>query len=226
MSPSQKSTKKQNDYHRYVFRNGRLLGDFEKMYSCSTVVPWRQDLEAASWIGDVAIDVLNAFSPYDSALEIGCGLGYFANRVFPLCRTMKALDKSPTAIAKASAVFKEISFTVGDVSSTTFKFGCHDLVIVKDLFWYVFPELNVVLKNILHSVKPNGYLFVFQSFPRLTKNFVGKKVISTPAALVSHLSRQFSLIHSCILQRHNLREEGPMFLGFFKRRSNRRYTGR
>jgi len=30
------------DYHEYVFRDGRLVGDFENMYRHSKDVPWDQ----------------------------------------------------------------------------------------------------------------------------------------------------------------------------------------
>lgn len=209
---------RREDYHKYIFKNGRLMGDFERMYSESKVIPWHQDQEAESWIGDVAVNVLKPFAPYGNALEIGCGLGCFANRVFPLCQSLTGIDVSPTAVAKAKVLFPRIDFCVGDVTADDFHFRDYDLVVVKDLFWYVFPKIDVVMRNITSAVKLRGYLFVFQSFPRLSKRFVGKEVIPTPEALISGLHGEFSLAHSCLLQRHTHPEEGPMFIGLFKRR--------
>lgn len=37
------------DYHDYVFRDGKLVGEFEDMYKNSSKVPWHQD-EQANWI--------------------------------------------------------------------------------------------------------------------------------------------------------------------------------
>ena len=39
-------TKFSKDYHDYVFKDGRLVGDFEKMYRHSAEVPWNQDKTA------------------------------------------------------------------------------------------------------------------------------------------------------------------------------------
>ena len=37
------------DYHDYVFRNGKLVGDFEGMYRNSSAIPWHQD-EQNEWV--------------------------------------------------------------------------------------------------------------------------------------------------------------------------------
>lgn len=208
---------RRDNYHKYIFKNGRLIGDFESMYSKSKIIPWHQDQEAESWIGDVAVNILKPFAPYGGALEIGCGLGYFANRVFPICRSLTGLDASPTAVAQAKVLFPKIDFYVGDVTVDDFPYRGYDLVVVKDLLWYVFPKIDVVVRNITGAVKRRGYLFLFQSFPRLSKRFVGKQVIPTPEALVSRLRGGFSLVHSCLLQRHTHLKEGPMFIGLFER---------
>jgi len=213
---------RRKDYHEYIFKSGRLVGDFEGMYVKSKVIPWHQDETAESWVGDVTLNALRPFAPYGDALEIGCGLGYFANRISPLCRSLTGVDVSPTAIAKASALFPKINFRVGDVTAENFAFGDYELVVVKDLFWYVFPKINVVFMNITGAVKPRGYLFVFQSFPRLSKRFVGKRVIPNPEALVSRLRGGFRLLHSCVVQRHTHSDEGPMFVGLFERRPRQR----
>jgi SAM-dependent methyltransferase len=105
------------DYHDYVFENGELVGDFEGMYANSSAIPWHQDLEAESWIGDIAVNMLKPFAPYNKGLEVGCGLGYFANRIAPFCNSFFAGDVSPTAISKASEIFDHISFCTGSVSN-------------------------------------------------------------------------------------------------------------
>ncbi len=217
---------KQEGYHKYVFKNGRIIGDFEGMYSKSKVIPWRQDQEAESWIGDIALDVLRPFAPYGDALDIGSGLGYFANRVFPMCRSLTAVDMSSTAVAKGGGLFSNIHFRVGDVTAGDFPFRGYDLVLVKDLLWYVFPKLDISVRNITRAVKPRRWFFLFQSFPALSKGFVGKEVIPTPEALVSHFCGEFSLVHSCVVQRHRYAEEGPMFMGLFRRCVEKRGWGR
>ncbi len=31
------------DYHDYVIKNGKLIGEFEQMYKNSAGIPWHQD---------------------------------------------------------------------------------------------------------------------------------------------------------------------------------------
>jgi hypothetical protein len=40
---------KSTDYHDYVFRDGKLVGEFEEMYLNSATTPWHQD-EQENWI--------------------------------------------------------------------------------------------------------------------------------------------------------------------------------
>lgn len=207
------------DYHHYVFRDGILVGDFEGMYVNSEVIPWHQDKEAESWIGDMAVHMIAPFSDFDSGLEIGCGMGYFANRVAPFCRKFTGIDVSPTAVQKAKDLFGHIRFEVGDITSEDFGFKNQDFVMVKDLLWYVFPKIGQVIKNLSEAVKQHGTLCIFQSFPNLASQFIGKEVIPSPEVLIECLQAQFSLIHSCALQRHAYPNEGPMFIGIFERNS-------
>jgi|TARA_B100000315_G_scaffold178802_1_gene167474 hypothetical protein len=34
---------KSDDYHDYVIKDGRLIGEFEQMYKNSRDIPWHQD---------------------------------------------------------------------------------------------------------------------------------------------------------------------------------------
>jgi hypothetical protein len=86
------------------------------------------------------------------------------------------------------------------------------LLVVKDVFWYVFPELDRVIQNIATALDESGIFFLFQSFPQLSKQFIGREVIPSPEALIAHLSPFFHLLHSCSLQRHTQTEEGPMYI--------------
>jgi len=62
------------DYHDYVFRDGKLIGDFEGMYRHSTGTPWHQD-EQENWI-DVRLtcQMLQDLGLFDEVHDLGCGL--------------------------------------------------------------------------------------------------------------------------------------------------------
>ncbi|MCK9376428.1 MAG: hypothetical protein M0P73_09770 [Syntrophobacterales bacterium] len=60
-----------NDYHDYVFKNGKFLGNFEGMYRHSTDVPWHQDKTSYSVFSDIDLAILRQYR-YNSICEVGC----------------------------------------------------------------------------------------------------------------------------------------------------------
>jgi len=156
MRGRERGRKKQEDYHRYVFRDGQLVGQFERMYRKSKVVPWKQDQTADTWWADVAIRLLEIGAPYTNAIEVGCGLGYFTDKFSRLCQNVVGVDVSRTAVMKASASFPSLNFRVLDVRKPVRRLSHFDLVVVKDLFWYVFPQLDQVVKNLTRMTRSGG----------------------------------------------------------------------
>jgi SAM-dependent methyltransferase len=211
----------QDDYHQYVFNNGRLVGDFERMYRESTVVPWRQDESVHSWWSDIAVRMLEVHAPYETAIEVGCGLGYFADRVSTLCRSVVGVDISPTAVRKARAKFPHLEFRVLDVRKPLPRVPRYDLVIVKDLFWYVFPALDQVVGNLQALTATGGRLFLFQSFPNLKRPFIGKRAIPDPDALMARFLGAYTPEYSCQCRRHLQPQEGPMTMALLCKASRR-----
>lgn len=69
------------DYHEYVFKDGKLIGKFEEMYRYSKEIPWHQDKTVYSVFSNIDISILRQFK-YKYICEIGCGLGYFSNRLY------------------------------------------------------------------------------------------------------------------------------------------------
>lgn len=201
------------DYHDYVFSGNRLVGDFEGMYRESSDVPWHQHRVCDSWFVHASLCLLTDHAPYRTALEVGCGLGYFASCLAPLCERVTGWDVSPTAVRAAGERFPNLTFETHDIRQPDIPDESFDLVAVKDLFWYVFPDLAVVIDNLYKLTAPNGFLFVFQSFPPLTSDFVGKAVLSSPDVLLLNLLAArpgATLKYSCVTQRHHVPHEGPM----------------
>lgn len=69
------------DYHDYVFKNGKLIGKFDEMYRFSREIPWHQDKAAYKVFSDIDIAILKQHT-HDTILDIGCGIGYFTNRLY------------------------------------------------------------------------------------------------------------------------------------------------
>ena len=175
-----------SDYHDYVFKDGKRIGKFDEMYKYSAEIPWHQDKTAYSVFSDIDISILKQFK-YESICEVGCGLGYFSNRLYKELSSNAGLPKvtgieiSKTAVEKASEQFPDIRFIVGDLTKEILlPDEKYDLVVIKEVFWYVCHSLKQFLKNIREMIKENGFLFVSQSFPG-TEKWVGDDLIVLPS---------------------------------------------
>lgn len=78
--------KHSDDYHDYVFKDGKLVGKFDEMYKYSKEVPWHQDETAYHVFSEIDMAILKQFN-YDSVCEIGCGLGFFSARLYNELKT-------------------------------------------------------------------------------------------------------------------------------------------
>ena len=180
--------KPSTDYHDYFLKNGKFIGKFEQMYKYSKEIPWHQDEMAYSVISDIDMTILRQFK-YESICEIGCGLGYFSNRLQKELSfneekpTVVGVDLSYTAIKKARNLFPEISFIKGDLLKKRPLSGKYfKLVIIKEILWYVCHRLTQFLQNVMDMIKDDGFLYVSQSFPEVDK-WMGQEVIDGPETL-------------------------------------------
>jgi SAM-dependent methyltransferase len=192
------------DYHDYVFKDGRFIGRFDEMYQHSSEVPWAQDKLVNSVMADIDIAILKQVK-CESICEVGCGLGYFANRTHKELRSQgggaihfTGIDISKTAIEKAKRMFPEILFIEADLMLERPLQGKHfDIVIIKEVVWYVCHGLNNFLQNVLDLVKNDGYLYVGQSFPEV-EQWVGKDIIDSPETLLKMFKEYVNPIHSVL----------------------------
>jgi SAM-dependent methyltransferase len=202
------------DYHDYVFRDGKLIGDFDNMYRHAKGIPWDQDKHCDRWYAEVGMLMLKDQAPYDTILEIGCGLGFFAAKLKKISRRgtgkVEAFDVSRNAIEKARRLHPGIKFYVDNVSDGSFRpRHQYDLVVVKDVFWYVFEHMQTAIRNIDACVKPKGLLYIGQSFPALESAFIGKEVIGSPEVLKEYFSA-YAPLYTAILRNHRLVKDGPV----------------
>lgn len=199
------------DYHDYVFKDGKLVGDFDNMYRHAKGIPWDQDERCHHWYAEVGMLMLKEHAPYDSILEIGCGLGYIAAKLKGFAKgSVDAFDVSPEAIRKARSLHAGIGFYVDNVAKTSFRpHHQYDLVVIRDVFWYVFPKMETVVGNINGCVKPRGSLYIAQSFPALDGPYVGKEVIPNPDALMKYFSN-YNPVYTALLRNHQLVKDGPI----------------
>jgi hypothetical protein len=62
-----------NDYHDFVIKDGRLVGEFEQMYVKSSDIPWHQD-EQEDWLDvRLTVQLLEEYAPFDYICDFGYG---------------------------------------------------------------------------------------------------------------------------------------------------------
>ena len=192
-----------NDYHDYVFKNGKFLGNFEGMYRHSTDIPWHQDKTSYSVFSDIDLAILRQYR-YNSICEVGCGLGFFTNRLAQELGSegnivrVTGIDISPTAVAKARTLFPHQNFVTGDLTCERPLPGEQfDLVVIKELLWYICHKLTDFMKNIMDMIRGDGFLYVSQSFPE-EDQWVFQDVIDNPEKLKEIFCEFVKPVHYCV----------------------------
>jgi methylase of polypeptide subunit release factors len=104
------------DYHDYVIKNGKLIGEFEQMYQNSSTIPWHQD-EQENWI-DVCLTIeFLKKKQFSRIVDYGAGTGHYLDIL--MRRTCAdngvGFDISDTAVEKAMKSFPKYIFKKGNL---------------------------------------------------------------------------------------------------------------
>jgi SAM-dependent methyltransferase len=193
------------DYHDYVFRDGKLVGEFEDMYRFSQGVPWHQD-EQANWI-DVRLteQLLRDLAPFAEIHDLGCGLGFYLalmrERLGGEQCAAFGYDVSKTACSRAREKFPEFTFRALDLTleeppraESAAATAQRRLFTLRGTLWYVFPKIAAVVRVIRGLMRPDDLLLVAQNFLPLEREFIGKDVIPDHAALIAHFGASFRTV--------------------------------
>ena len=176
--------KRSVDYHDYSIKDGKLIGKFEDMYRYSAQVPWHQDKIIERYYGRIYLNVIEyAFEKkVKSVLEVGCGYGYVLSKLKRNGISFSGFDVSATAISMATELHPDINFFVDDLRRLSHK-KKYDLVICKDVLWYVLNDFDAVINNLCSLIEDAGCVFVGLSFPNLEKPYFGKELLGGPEEL-------------------------------------------
>ena len=142
---------KNNDYRDYVIKEGKLIGEFEKMYQeCED--PWEQTKEENSSIDKkIAIELLKKYKR-KRIIEYGCGFGQFTSLLQKDLGSALGIDISETAISKAKTRYPDCEFKVGDLlDDMIVKEYNPDAILMVEITWYVLEKISkfkgIMLKN-------------------------------------------------------------------------------
>jgi SAM-dependent methyltransferase len=221
---------KSTDYHDYVFRDGKLVGEFEDMYRKSATTPWHQD-EQATWM-DVRLtgEMLRDLGSFDEIHDFGCGTGHYLDLMVKQCLVAGGkgygYDISPTACDQAQNQFSHSTFSVLDLTDTERIANSEQrtansekqsarLFMIRATLWYVFPKLAIVIENIRNRMAGSDRLLVVQNFPPLQNSFIGKDVLPNHLALIDHFSRHFDIYRSIWYEDRLRAANDNWFIGIF-----------
>ncbi|PJE57926.1 MAG: hypothetical protein COU81_03425 [Candidatus Portnoybacteria bacterium CG10_big_fil_rev_8_21_14_0_10_36_7] len=212
------------DYHDFVIKNGKFIGEFEQMYRKSKEIPWHQNKQHDSLDIKLTIQLLKEYSPFDYICDFGCGLGYFLDILkketgSSECRAL-GYDISPTALKKAKKIFPEYSFKKLDLMKNNTKLSKGKkkekrLFSIRGTLWYVFKKMENVIQSINNKTRKGDFLLISQNFPPLESDFVGKDIIPNPNALIYHFSGYFKPLKTIYLEDKISRKNDNWFIGLF-----------
>ena len=218
------------DYHDFVIKNGKLIGEFEQMYQKSEGIPWHQD-DQDDWL-DIRLttELLKEYAPFDYICDVGCGLGYILDilkrNVGKSGSQLVGYDISPTSLVKAKEIFPDIEthkldlMKSNEIRQAENKTCEKRLFVIRGTLWYVFPNMKNVIDNIRSLTTEGDLLLVSQNFPPLVSKFVGKDVIPTPDSIISWFGKYFKPIKSVWVEDHLSDGNDNWFIGIFTRTHN------
>lgn len=182
-------------YQDYVIQEGRLIGKFDEMYKNSAEVPWHQDETACAIFSDHTVTLIRRLHP-KSLLDVGCGLGYVTSRLkgeIEGLDDVHGVDISATAVARANAMHPNIRFSSVRLIDLEEKY---DVVVSKDVLWYVLDELRSFLAALVSHAKK--FVYIGQSFPEKSP-YLGEGVFPNPAAIRQYIEAQgYTVIYQLI----------------------------
>lgn len=176
---------KHKKYQDYVIKNGKLIGDFERMYQ-DFDDPWEQTTRETYAIEKAATLEIIKEKKFKRVLEYGCGFGDFASRIGLVSDNILGVDISKTAIEKAKNKYPSIDFKIGDILDFNILEEYQpDCIIFAEISWYVLgklPEFKQYLKSNCGGV---GLVHLLMTYPKNEQQY-GKDYFSNLSEIMQY----------------------------------------
>lgn len=176
-------------YQDYVIKDGKFVGEFEKMYQ-KFDDPWKQKEYHNSSYMKHAADMSIKRHGLNSLLEVGCGLGkltHFLAENNP-GTTIEGMDISETAIKKAGTDYPYIRFHVGNLLEFSKKHLklMYDALLFAEIMWYVLDDIDEIIENLNRNFKGN-LIMINQTFYRAGIQKYGREYFSSVDEMCAYL---------------------------------------
>ena len=166
-------------YNDYVIKDGRFIGEFERMYQdCDD--PWHQDHGTPVSVQRARKHALSMLGPHQFAriLDVGCGTGRFTSAIKRRADAhVVGIDISPTALRKAQSQSSDIDYCVVKVPSLPFGDATFDLVVAAQVLWYVLPDMESFFAEVHRVLTPEGRFLLIQHFYQRGEQHYGKEIL-------------------------------------------------
>lgn len=143
--------------NEYIIKNNKFIRDFESMYK-NISDPWNQENSNHGDLENLILLTKEYITNPKNILDIGCATGYFSiivNKIFSGSDYI-GTDISSSAINKASEKFTS-KFLTDDIRINNQSFiNQFDLIMCSKTIYYVAPEIDIVIENIISYLKKGG----------------------------------------------------------------------
>ncbi len=179
-----------SSYHDYVIKDGKLIGQFEEMYQ-KFDDPWMQSDQPNQYSRTMAIMNIKRYK-ISSLIEVGCGLGYYANRIHQETGIIPySIDISPTAIEKAKTLFPQLNFhvdTLANLHALPNK-SSYDCILLADVTWYILEQLKDINDMLLTHFKGKYLINNFVTYKGT--QLYGKEYFTTTKEYIDYMPFKF-----------------------------------
>ena len=148
-------------YQDFVIKNGKFIGEFEKMYQ-QFEDPWNQTREGFvenSIIRQTVCKYINQFQ-IQSIVEFGCGLGKTTNFIYENTGiNILGVDISETSIKKSKITYPKLKFQVNDIDNI-YKYKDYESYFFSEITWYILEDNKIdnVFELMKNSLKGKYFI--------------------------------------------------------------------
>jgi ubiquinone/menaquinone biosynthesis C-methylase UbiE len=153
---------------RYVevrAKEGRILSDSQVAQLPITEETY---VHAAEW--KKRVNTLKLFSTYlnnrkaQAILAVGCGNGWFTNRIAPYCAEITGLDVNTTELEQADQLFEndKIKFIYAELFTAPLPLAKYDIIVFNASIQY-FPDLKALLNRCKDLLIEDGEIHILDS---------------------------------------------------------------